>query len=344
MSAGVLHRAESALFYACGYSCDNGLLIMLSGQPRWFITDGRYTTEAKEAGCQAEVIESSDLLKTARQLMRASGQHRWIIDPKEWTHGALKALQSKLPTFQFLFRSDHGPLQRAVKSPEEITLIREAVRENAEGFDRFARWLNENGEGCSEAQLHFQLEGFLRQSGDRDLSFNPILAINAAAAKPHALPGTTPLKRRDLLLLDAGTKYRRYCSDRTRTAEFGPNGLHFGLEQSFSDPKRQRIYDLVLKAHDRAIAYAKEGMRARELDQIARHVIDEAGYSAYFNHSLGHGVGLDIHEHPYINRRNEMILKEGMVFTIEPGIYLPGEFGVRIEDVVVIQGGRAEVL
>ncbi len=342
--AGVLHRAESALYYACGYSCDHAVLILLDNAPRWLITDGRYTTEAKEAGCLAEVVESSDLMKTARKLIRRSGQRRWIVDPKEWSHGALTALQKGLPGFQLLFRPDYSPLQRAVKSPQEIALIRQSVQENAQAFDRFAHWLLENGEGRSEAQLHFQLESFVRQSGERDLSFHPILALNSAAAKPHALPGSTPLKRGDLLLLDAGSKYRRYCSDRTRTAEFGPKGLLFSLEQRFSDPRRQKIYDLVLKAHDRAIAHARAGMRASELDRIARAVIEEAGYGAYFNHSLGHGVGLDIHEHPYINRRNDRVLTEGMVFTIEPGIYLPGEFGVRIEDVVVIQGDRAEVL
>ena len=342
MTATLL-RSESALFYACGYSCDHGILVSL-GEKQWLITDGRYTTEAKEAGCRAEVVESNDLGKTARRIIRSTGHKQWIVDPKEWPYEALADLRKKLPNVRLSLKSDYSPLLRRIKTPEEITLIAQAVLENAQGFDRFSQWLNTQDEGLSERSLHFKLESFLRQEGQRDLSFNPILAINDAAAKPHALPGPTGLKRGDLLLLDAGTKYRRYCSDRTRTGVWDDHGLHFGLDQNFADPKRQKIYDLVLKAHDKAIAAVREGIRACELDAIARGVIEEAGYGAYFNHSLGHGVGLDIHEHPYINRRNEMVLTEGMVFTIEPGIYLPGEFGVRIEDIVTIQNGGVRIL
>lgn len=336
-------RAESAQYHECGYSCDHALLLAV-GEKKWFITDGRYTTEAKESGCKAEVVESDNLLKTARALIRQSGEKRFVFDPKEWSLEAYEQLTQKLTNVRFTRKSDYSPLKRRIKTADEIALIERAVHENAEAFALIAAFINNEGEGLEEAILHFQAKSFLQNGGRRDVSFEPILAVNANAAKPHALPTNTPLKRGDLVLLDAGTKFERYCSDRTRTAVFGDHGLRFELKQNLGDKKRQEIYDLVLKAHDKAIEAARPGMEARELDRVARSVIEEAGYGKFFNHSLGHGVGLDIHEHPYINRRNPMKLEEGMVFTIEPGIYLPGEFGVRIEDVIVLENGKPRIL
>ena len=143
--------------------------------------------------------------------------------------------------------------------------------------------------------------------------------------------------------MDAGIKYERYCSDRTRTVPFSSQ-MDFGTAQLFNDTEIQRAYDLVLKAHDTAIHKARVGMKASELDAIARNIITEGGLGERFVHSLGHGVGLDIHEHPFINSRNNMILEENMVFTIEPGIYIPGKFGIRIEDTVVLKDDGAHTL
>ena len=179
--------------------------------------------------------------------------------------------------------------------------------------------------------------------GEYDLSFEPIFAINENAAKPHAHPTDKILKEGDLVLFDAGIKYKRYCSDRTRTSQYGDR-INFSKDQKFSDPKIQKAYDVVRKAQEEAIRRAKPGMKAKDLDKIARDIIDNSEFKGAFVHSLGHGVGLDIHEMPFINARNEQILKEGMVFTIEPGIYVPGEFGIRIEDMVVLRDSGAEVL
>jgi Xaa-Pro aminopeptidase len=147
-----------------------------------------------------------------------------------------------------------------------------------------------------------------------------------------------------LLLLDAGIKYKRYCSDRTRTVFIGEK-ISMGKIQKFKNKEIQKVYDTVLKAQLEAIKNIKIGMEISKLDKIARDVIEKEGYGKYFVHSLGHGVGLDIHEWPYVNSRNNIKIKEGMVFTIEPGIYIPGEFGVRIEDMVMItHEGKIEVL
>ena len=129
----------------------------------------------------------------------------------------------------------------------------------------------------------------------------------------------------------------------TRTAAI-KGEIHFGKKQKFKNPKYQKIYNIVLKAQEEAISKARSGMKAKQIDALARNVIEKSGYGKYFVHSTGHGVGLDIHELPRISRLSEECVEDGMVFSVEPGIYLPQEFGVRIEDLVVMKNGRAEVL
>ncbi len=330
-------KDESAVYYECGFSCDNELLLIL-GSERFFITDPRYTTEAKERVQGAEVIEARDLFKAARSILRKNRIKRLCYDPKEFSCADVKRLGNislqKSPDFSWK--------KRMIKTPREIALIRRSVELNAQAFDSFAKTLAKS-EGWKERRLHFEAIIHLSRYGEYELSFDPIFAINANAAKPHAYPSEFSLKRGDLVLFDAGIKYERYCSDRTRTIFFGEE-VNFSKEQRFSNPKIQRAYDTVRRAQEAAIQKARSGMKAKELDRIAREIIDTSEFKGCFVHSLGHGVGLDIHEMPFINAKNEQILEDGMVFTIEPGIYVPGEFGIRIEDMVVLQEGKAEVL
>jgi len=196
--------------------------------------------------------------------------------------------------------------------------------------------------GINEYELSYRFKEKLTNRGTRALSFEPIVAINENAAKPHAEVSEKRLKRGDLLLLDAGIKYKRYCSDRTRTIYVGEE-IFMDKRQKF--PKEiQKIYDVVLKAQEAAIKAIKPGLPINELDKIARNIIEDAGYGKYFVHSLGHGVGLDIHEWPYVNSKNTIPIQNGMVFTIEPGIYIPGKFGIRIEDMVMIKDDKCVIL
>ncbi|WP_457597315.1 M24 family metallopeptidase [Hydrogenimonas sp.] len=337
-----IHRDESALYYECGFSSDNAIFLRL-GEEAWFITDSRYTVEAKEAVRGAEVVEAADLLAALRGILRRHHARRLAYDPKEWDAATIGRLEAKLPGLYFAKVPDLSHRRRIVKRPDEISLLKEAARLGREGFDAFARYLESEGLGRSEKRLHFACEGAMRFEGEYALSFDPIVAIGPNAAKPHALPTDTTLRKGALLLVDAGLKYRRYCSDRTRTIHVGDT-LHFGDEQRFDSPKIQKAYDLVRKAHDTAIAKARSGMTGAEIDRLAREVIEKGGMGEAFVHSTGHGVGLDIHEMPYISKRGATVVEDGMVFTIEPGIYIPGEFGIRIEDMVVMRDGRAEVL
>ena len=326
---------ENEIYYECGWSADNALFLSLNGE-KYVITDGRYTLDAKEKA-KAEVIEAKDLVKKAKELILKKRIKKLKIDPNNWSYKAYTNL-AKVVTLQneenFSFK------KRMIKTPKELEIIKEAVKIGAEAFEEFSKVIEV---GIDEFELSFRFKEKLTNRGRRPLSFEPIVAINENAAKPHAEVSEKILKKGDLLLLDAGIKHKRYCSDRTRTIYIGEN---ISVEKNQKFPKHiQKVYDVVLKAQEKAIQSVRIGMKAKELDKIARDIIEDAGYGKYFVHSLGHGVGLDIHEFPFINSRNKTRLKEGMVFTIEPGIYIPGEFGIRIEDMVAINyDGKVEVL
>jgi len=327
---------ENEIYYECGWSSDNALFLKL-GDYRYVITDGRYTLEAKEEA-DAEVIEARDLVKQAKELILKHRIKRIVLDPVNWNYDSYKELSKAVKIKNEKYFSHK---KRMIKTQEELEIIRTAVRLGAEAFDRFAEKINP---GDDEYELSYKFKEFLSERGRRDLSFEPIVAINENAAKPHARVSDKKLKKNDLLLLDAGIKYKRYCSDRTRTISVSDTP-HMGKIQKFSDKTIQKAYDTVLKAQLEAIKAIKIGMPISSLDKIARDVISKEGLGEYFVHSLGHGVGLDIHEWPYVNSRNDIKIEEGMVFTIEPGVYIPGEFGIRIEDMVMItHDGKIEVL
>ena len=333
---------ENAIYYECSFSCDNVIFLNL-GKEKFFITDARYTIEAKEYAKKCEVIETGNLVQTAIEILEKNKIKKINFDPNDFTYSMHQSLTSKLKT-KFIEKPNFSKLKRIIKSDEEIKYLKKASMLGKDGFKNLAKYLRKNGLNQKENFLHFKAVEKMSNTGKLDLSFDPIFAINENAAKPHALPTNKKLKLHDLLLVDAGVKYKRYCSDRTCTAYVDFETLNFKREQTFKNKKHQEIYDLVYKAQLKAITKAKVGMKASQIDKLARDVIEKAGYGKYFVHSTGHGVGLDIHEFPNINSRSDIIIENNMVFTVEPGIYLPNEFGVRIEDTVVMKNGKAEIL
>ncbi len=405
-------KSESALFYECGYSCDNGLFLRVgagggasgesfsrgaggenggganggnpancanpasgaNGGAAFFITDGRYASEARECvRAGVEVVQSSEIFAAAATLAHKCAVRTLTLDSREFTLFEFDALQKAAAApIKFEFAPNFSQKKRIVKSPHEIALLRAAAQA---GKAAFARLAGELREGMSEAEINFLAREILLARGAFGLSFEPITALNANAAKAHALPSSARLAAGDLLLFDGGVRRERYCSDLTRTAVFG-EGFSFDKEQDFcawggrargfaggansnlagaasgkppatkrpDHAKMQEIYDIVKEAQAAAIAAVVPGALACQVDAAARQVIARAGYGEHFIHSTGHGVGLDIHELPVINARSQTPLQEGMVFSVEPGIYLEGEFGVRIEDVVVVTKSGCEVL
>ena len=334
-------KDENAIYYECGYSCDNALYIRL-GSDAFFITDSRYTIDADENVVGAEVIINGDLYGEATSLLKKHKIKKMIFDPKEWTvDGFDKVSQNTKITFKPVLDFSHK--KRIIKSDDELKIISKAAKLGAKAFKHLAKEFRKNGFGKDEYTLTHMAKGILGNYGKYALSFDPIVAINKNAAKPHATPTPTVLERNDLLLVDAGLKYKRYCSDRTRTVQ-ADKYFMFDTHQNYKRKKIQKAYDVVLKAHDNAIAKARSGMKAKKVDALTRDIVEKAGFGQYYVHSTGHGVGLDIHEMPYISTKSDTIIEDGMVYTIEPGIYIPDAFGIRIEDMVAMVDGKATVL
>ncbi len=335
-------KDENAVYHECGFSCDNQLFIKL-GSEAFFITDPRYTTEAKEMVKNAEVIEAKrDLSSEAKTIIRASKIKKLFFDPNNFRVNEFNKLKQSL-NVTFKNAPNFSQKKRIIKTKDEIELIKTAVKMGESAFERFALYLQSEGENRSENYINFEAMRLMQQQGMYELSFHPITAIDENAAKPHAYASQKILKRDSLLLVDAGVKYRRYCSDRTRTAYF-TDEINFSKEQKFKDAKMQKVYDTVLKAQEASIKAVKPGVKASDIDKAGRDVIDKAGFKEFFVHSTGHGVGLDIHELPVISAKSSMVVEENMIFSIEPGIYLPNEFGVRIEDMVRVTADGVEIL
>jgi Xaa-Pro aminopeptidase len=334
-------KDENAMYYECGYSCDNALYLSL-GSEAFFITDSRYTIEAQKGVNGAKVVIDGDLYGCAVKLLKKAKVKKVVFDPKEWSVAGFEKITSQCK-ITFKPELDFSHKKRIIKSDEELKILAKAVKLGAKAFNALAKEFNKNGFGENEYTLTYTAKSVLGGFGKYALSFDPIVAVNANAAKPHAMPTKKKLKKGDLLLVDAGLKYKRYCSDRTRTVEAGKD-FTFKTKQTFKRKKIQKAYDTVLKAHDNAIAKARSGMKAKKIDAFTRDIITKAGFGEYYVHSTGHGVGLDIHEMPYISSRSDTIIEDGMVYTIEPGIYIPDEFGIRIEDMVAMIDGKAVVL
>ena len=333
---------ENSVYFECGYSCDNVIFLKL-GSESFFITDGRYEIEAKLFARNCKVIISRDLIKTTRKILKKNNIKKISFDSNSFTVSTFQKLSNKLD-IKFIQKPNFSKLKRIIKTDKEIEYIKKAMELGRAGFKRFSHFLEKDGVGKTEKYLFFKAKEMMGNYGELDLSFNPIVAINQNSAKPHALPTDMKLKTADLLLVDAGVKYKRYCSDRTCTSIFNQNRIDFKRPQQFSTRKQQKIYDLVRKAQEKTIEKVRVGMKACEVDKIGRDIIEKAGYGNEFSHGTGHGVGIDIHEYPNINRKTKTIIEDNMVFTVEPGIYLNNKFGVRIEDTIVMKNGKAIIL
>ncbi|MGX3098613.1 M24 family metallopeptidase [Helicobacter sp. 23-1046] len=344
---------ENAQYFETNFSCDNAI-ILRAGDIRIFITDSRYATEAKECVKKGvEVVESKELGADFVNMVKKLGIKELYFNPNEVSLSFYNYIAKLLYTGVCASECELKPAPnfhqklRIIKDKEQIALIAKSQKLNRHAFRAFFEFIAKSLDKkrhLSEREMHFFASMFLSHKGKYELSFNPIVALNANGAKPHALPSKKAYcESGDSLLFDAGIKYKRYCSDRTRTIKIG-EAIRFGKEQKFNKSKHQKIYDIVRKAQETCISKIRAGMKASEVDRLARDVIENAGYGKYFLHSTGHGIGLDIHELPIISSRSNDIIENGMVFSVEPGIYLAGEFGVRIEDLVVIENNRAQVL
>lgn len=220
--------------------------------------------------------------------------------------------------------------QRAVKDSNELALLQRAITIADEAFDEVSEKI---APGMTEAEVAWQIELAVRGRGAEAISFDTIVGAGPNGALPHHRAADRAIRKGEPIVIDMGARYEGYCSDLTRTIILGK-----------PDDRFKRVYDIVLGAQLTAIETLASGMTGADCDRLARTVIETAGHGEDFGHSLGHGVGLEVHESPGVGPTSKNVLGNGMVFTIEPGIYLSGWGGVRIEDVVVLENGRARVL
>ncbi len=319
------------LRYLCGYTGSNGLLLFLGGRPVFF-TDGRYTQQAREEVKGARVVVAKGpLLEAASQIIggRKPAAIGFEADQTSVTAaGQFRKLAHKKiawkPTSALVM------LQRLIKDEDELNILRDAVDLGAAVYENAMHSIQP---GVAESEVAGRLEFAARQAGADGMSFETIVAGGKRSALPHGRATGEPIPRRGFVVVDSGVILRGYCSDMTRTVYVGRTSR-----------EERGWYAAVLEAQLAAIATVKAGVTAGAVDQAAREVLRRAKLDRYFTHSTGHGVGLEIHEPPRLGKGQAEELRPGMVITIEPGVYVPGRGGIRIEDMVLVTGSGCEVL
>ena len=330
--AGFLVTKPSNVRYLTGYTGSNGVVCL--GSEARFLTDFRYATSVAplEADWRVEIVAQSLLGDVATRFAELFGAERIGFEASALSYADWRSLDdaARAKGAELVPCDQLVEDLRAVKDPDEIELI----RRGAKLCDSIYSWLAEQGlAGREEREVAWAIEQRARELGAQGASFPPIVASAANGALPHAVPGALEIERSTLVVLDLGTLVDGYCSDCTRTFATGP-----------SDPQMMDVYETVLAAQEAALALVRPGQDCREVHETARRVIGEAGYGEYFNHGTGHGVGIEMHEEPRFRDGVGGELVAGNVVTVEPGVYLPGRFGVRIEDLVVVTDEGHEVL
>lgn len=310
--------------YLSGFSGTNAcILITGSGAKNFLITDFRYKEQALTEVKGFDLVQiKGTLFQTLADIFRSHALKKVGIDEDDLSIGKYKGLKKAVSEVTFYPVSDPCHQLRTVKDKAELESIKKAVEISDKAFLHILDFIHP---GLTEREIALELEFFMRRLGGTKNAFETIVASGDRAALPHGVASTRVIQDGDLLMMDFGTVYQGYHSDITRTLVLGkPNSL------------QQERYNLILRAQEAVFQKIQPGMRACEADAIARKVIEDAGCGEYFGHSLGHGVGLEVHEEPALSPRDNTILEPGMVATLEPGIYLSGWGGIRIEDLIVI--------
>jgi Xaa-Pro aminopeptidase len=337
------HRLDALLIshppnvrYLCGFTGSAGVLLVSDGSAVFF-TDGRYSQQAHaEVKAARIVIARKSPIVAAGEWIAQRGRARASkstlgVEGETMTLASRRRLSGLLPR-QIRLREALPLVEQArvIKDAEEIRAIRAAV---ALGAGLFERALQVMGPGVREIDVAAELEYAARRAGADAMSFETIIASGARSALPHGRASDAPIASGGFVVCDFGVILHGYCSDRTRTVYVGS-----------ATAEARRVYGAVLESQQAAMVRVRPGVKLGEVDRAARNVLEKSGLVRYFSHSTGHGVGLEIHEAPRVAKGQQEPLRPGMVITIEPGVYLPGQWGVRIEDMVVVTERGCDVL
>ena len=312
-----------------GISESAGALLVLRNEAI-LLTDGRYEVQARdEAPDWHPIIYRQGLSHALKDLIHGSTIHKIAYEPIFLSCQQFSAIRKALPEAEFVALSDRIEAMRSIKAPSEINSIKEAISAAEMVLNSVWRTIRPS---ITEKEVAWHiLEGLWRHA--EGPSFFPIVASGPNAALPHAIPTDRPIEEGEPIIVDMGAKLGGYCSDMTRTMFVGEPKAPF-----------KEVYTIVRRAQLAAQGALRAGLTGREVDRIARDVIRAAGYGPRFVHSLGHGVGLAVHEAPILSQRSRKMLRPGMVVTIEPGIYLPGQGGVRLENMALVEANGATIL
>ncbi len=334
---GVILTDGYNIHYLSGYKGHTGCMLVLH-EKKYILTDSRYT---EQVGLEASDFECVDIgldgyskcinniiqNKSKESNDKSSNETSRFKLGFENEHISYKQHKAFADTFgvcvELVPLDNKVDALRMLKDEYEIECIAKAESIGDEAFSHMLEFIQE---GLTEKQIALELEYVMKSLGADGLSFDTIAASGPNSSLPHAVPTDRKLQDGDFLIMDFGCIYKGYCSDMTRTVFIGENPTE----------KQMEVYTVVLKAQREALKLVKPGAKCSDIDACARKIISDAGYGEYFGHGLGHSVGLYIHEEPRCSRKCDTILEAGMTMTIEPGIYLPGEFGVRIEDLVIV--------
>lgn len=316
--------------YLCGFTGSDGVLLVTQSAT-FFLTDSRYWTQAEEEVKQSQIIHYRKKLDGIVSMLSDLNLKRVGVEGPSFPLSAHQFITKRLGHAIELFSlEDEMKNLRARKDLQELSLIRSAIDLATQSFLHIMELIQE---GSIEKDLALEMEFFMKRHGAEGTGFDIIIASGQRSALPHGRASGKKIEKGDFILIDFGLRKEGYHSDQTRTLVCGK-----------PTQEQSKIYGIVKEAHDRAIEGIQPGTPICEIDQIARDHIQKAGYGDYFGHGLGHGIGLAVHEDPVVNGDNKGLIQEGMVFTVEPGIYIPGWGGVRIEDMVLVKESGAEVL
>ena len=315
--------------YLTGFTGSDGALI-IGDKQKFLLVDGRYTNQAEKEVDDVEVVEYKDKIDGIVSVLSDGGLKSVGFESLAMNVSSYLKLKEKLKTVALNPMSDEIDTIRAIKDEAEIAFLKEAAEISFQALSAVFSLIKP---GVKEKDIAIELEYRMGKCGAEMVSFPIIVATGTNSAQPHAAPGLREIENGDIVMIDYGAVYHGYHSDETCTFIVGR-----------ANKKQEEIYSLVKKAHDRALEAIKPGAQCREIDRIARSCIEEENMGKFFTHGTGHGVGLDVHEAPRIGDRSTNILETGMVITIEPGIYIPDLWGIRIEDMVLVKEDGCEVL
>ncbi len=327
----VLITSPHNLRYFSGFTGGEGIALVCRDGAEILITDSRYTEMAQKEAADFQVIEFGGTFRLTDALSEQLKRHlvqKLAFEDTEMSYAQYRSFQDVFSGIEWIPLSSRLTEIRMVKEEWELELLRRAEQIGVQAFEHILPFIKV---GVAEQEIALELDYFMRKQGAQGNSFETIAVSGENSSLPHGVPGTRRLGEGDFLTMDFGCVYRGYCSDMTRTVVIGR-----------ASERQREIYNTVLAAQQKGLVTIRAGITGKEADSAARSIIENAGYGEYFGHSLGHGVGIQIHELPNLSSRSQTELKENMVVTCEPGIYIPNFGGVRIEDMVCVKADGCE--